>query len=133
MATIRTGFAPSPTGYLHIGGAWTAFFNWLHSRHHGGTFILRIEDTDRSRSTEAFEAAIFEEFHWLGITWEEGPDVGGPVGPYRQTERSELYARYARELVDRGAAYPCYCTQEELDAERKQAEAEHRPYRYSGR
>ncbi len=133
MAASRTRFAPSPTGYLHIGGAWTAFFNWLHSRHHGGTFILRIEDTDRLRSTEAFEAAIFEDFHWLGITWDEGPDVGGPAGPYRQTDRSELYARYARELVDRGAAYPCYCTPEELDAERKRAEAAHRPYRYSGR
>ncbi len=133
MSTIRTRFAPSPTGHLHVGGAWTAFFNWLFARHTGGTFILRIEDTDRSRSTEEYEQAIFEDFRWLGITWGEGPDVGGPVGPYRQTERAGLYARYARELVERGAAYPCYCTPEELDAERKQAEAERRPHRYSGR
>ncbi|MDR7420500.1 MAG: glutamate--tRNA ligase [Armatimonadota bacterium] len=133
MATVRTRFAPSPTGYLHIGGAWTAFFNWLHSRNQGGTFILRIEDTDRSRSTEEYEAAILEDFRWLGITWDEGPDIGGPVGPYRQTERGHLYARYAQELVKRGAAYPCYCTPEELDAERRRAEAERRPYRYSGR
>ena len=133
MSTVRARFAPSPTGYLHIGGAWTAFFNWLHSRHSGGAFILRIEDTDRSRSTEAYEAAILEDFRWLGITWDEGPDIGGPVGPYRQTERSHLYARYAQVLLDRGAAYPCFCTPEELDAERKRAEVERRPYRYSGR
>lgn len=133
MASIRTRYAPSPTGYLHVGGAWTAFFNWLYTRHHHGAFVLRIEDTDRSRSTQAFEAAILEDFRWLGITWEEGPDVGGPVGPYRQTERGDLYTRYARELVERGAAYPCYCTPEELEAERKQAELERRSYRYSGR
>lgn len=130
---VRARFAPSPTGYLHVGGAWTAFFNWLHSRHADGVFILRIEDTDRSRSTEAYEAAVLEDFKWLGITWDEGPDIGGPVGPYRQTERSHLYALYARELVDRGAAYPCYCTPEELEAERRQAEVQHRSYRYSGR
>jgi glutamyl-tRNA synthetase len=133
MKAIRTRFAPSPTGYLHIGGAWTAFFNWLYTRHHGGVFVLRIEDTDRSRSTEAYEAAILEDFRWLGITWDEGPDIGGPVGPYRQTERSGSYGQYARELLDRGAAYPCYCTADELDAERKRAEAERRSYRYSGR
>lgn len=130
---VRTRYAPSPTGYLHIGGAWTAFFNWLFARSQGGTFILRIEDTDRSRSTEEFERAIFEDFRWLGITWDEGPDVGGPVGPYRQTERSHPYQRYAQELLERGAAYHCYCTPEELDAERKEAQAQHRPYRYSGR
>jgi glutamyl-tRNA synthetase len=133
MGTVRTRFAPSPTGYLHVGGAWTAFFNWLFARHDGGVFVLRIEDTDRSRSTQAYEAAVFEDFRWLGISWEEGADVGGPVGPYRQTERAALYTRYAQELVDRGAAYPCYCTPAELDAERKQAEAARRPYRYSGR
>jgi len=133
MGTVRTRFAPSPTGHLHIGGAWTAFFNWLFSRHEGGTYILRIEDTDRSRSTEAFEASILEDFRWLGLIWDEGPDTGGPVGPYRQTERGDLYAHYARELVERGAAYPCYCTVEELDEERRRAAAERRPYRYSGR
>lgn len=133
MGSVRTRYAPSPTGYLHIGGAWSAFFGWLFARHHGGTFILRIEDTDRSRSTQAYEAAILADFRWLGLTWDEGPDVGGPVGPYRQTERAPLYARYAQELVARGAAYPCYCTPQELEAERKAAEAAHRPHRYSGR
>lgn len=131
--SVRTRYAPSPTGYLHLGGAWAAFFNWLYTRQAGGVFVLRIEDTDRSRSTEAYEAAIFEDFHWLGITWDEGPDVGGPAGPYRQTERGHLYARYARELADRGAAYPCYCTPEELEGERRRAQAESRPHRYSGR
>ncbi len=133
MSTVRTRFAPSPTGFLHIGGAWTAFFNWLHSRNQEGAFVLRIEDTDRSRSTQEYEATILEDFQWLGITWDEGPDIGGPVGPYRQTERGELYARYARELVERDAAYPCYCTPAELDIERKRADADHRQYRYSGR
>ncbi len=77
VGSVRTRYAPSPTGYLHIGGAWMAFFNWLHARHHGGQFLLRIEDTDRSRSTEAYETSILEDFHWLGLSWEEGPDVGG--------------------------------------------------------
>lgn len=133
MASVRTRYAPSPTGYLHVGGAWSAFFGWLFARHHGGTFVLRIEDTDRSRSTQAYEAAILEDFRWLGITWDEGPDIGGPVGPYRQTERAPLYAHYAQELVARGAAYPCYCTPQELEAERRAAEAARRPHRYSGR
>jgi nondiscriminating glutamyl-tRNA synthetase len=131
--TVRTRYAPSPTGYLHVGGAWMAFFTWLFTRHEGGQFVLRIEDTDRSRSTEAFEAAILEDLRWLGITWDEGPDVGGPFGPYRQTERAGLYREHAKILVERGAAYPCYCLQEELEAERQRAGAEHRPYRYSGR
>lgn len=130
---VRTRYAPSPTGYLHVGGAWMAFFTWLFTRHEGGQFVLRIEDTDRSRSTEAFEAAILEDLHWLGIAWDEGPDVGGPTGPYRQTERADLYRRNAEVLVDRGAAYPCYCLPEELEAERQRAAAERRPYRYSGR
>lgn len=130
---VRTRYAPSPTGYLHVGGAWMAFFTWLFTRHEGGQFVLRIEDTDRSRSTEAFEAAILEDLRWLGIAWDEGPDVGGPFGPYRQTERAGLYRRYADILAARGAAYPCYCLPEELEAERQRAAAEHRPYRYSGR
>jgi len=133
MSAVRTRYAPSPTGYLHVGGAWAAFFDWLFTRHEGGAFILRIEDTDRSRSTQEYEAAILEDFRWLGITWDEGPDVGGPVGPYRQTERAEFYTRYAHELVDRAAAYPCYCSEAELDDERQKARAEGRPYRYSGR
>lgn len=131
--TVRTRYAPSPTGYLHIGGAWMAFFNWLFARSQGGTFILRVEDTDRSRSTEEYERAILEDFRWLGIDWDEGPDKDGPVGPYRQTERSHLYRQYAQALLDRGAAYHCYCTAEELDIERQRAQIEKRPYRYSGR
>jgi nondiscriminating glutamyl-tRNA synthetase len=130
---VRTRYAPSPTGYLHVGGAWMAFFTWLFTRHEGGAFVLRIEDTDRSRSTEAFEAAILEDLRWLGIGWDEGPDTGGPAGPYRQTERAALYRRHAEALVARGAAYPCYCLPGELEAERQRAAEEHRPYRYSGR
>lgn len=133
MIRVRTRYAPSPTGYLHIGGAWMAFFNWLFARSQGGAFVLRIEDTDRSRSTQEYETAQLEDFRWLGIDWDEGPDIGGPYGPYRQTERAGLYRQYGQELLARGAAYYCYCTVEELDAERKQAQAEHRPYRYSGR
>ena len=110
-----------------------AFFNWMFARSQRGTFILRIEDTDRTRSTEEYERTILEDFRWLGVDWEEGPDVGGPVGPYRQTERSHMYRQYAQELLQRGAAYHCYCTPEELETERKAAQAQHRPYRYSGR
>lgn len=131
--TVRTRYAPSPTGYLHIGGAWMAFFNWLFARSNAGVFVLRVEDTDRARSTEQYERAILEDFKWLGITWEEGPDVGGPYGPYRQTERLHTYRAAADELLTRGAAYYCYCTAEELEAERRRAEAAKRPYRYSGR
>lgn len=130
---VRTRYAPSPTGYLHVGGAWMAFFNWLFARSTGGTFVLRVEDTDPERSTRAYEQAIFEDFRWLGIDWDEGPDVGGTYGPYRQSERAALYREYARALLDRGAAYHCYCTPQELEAERKRAESERRPYRYSGR
>jgi glutamyl-tRNA synthetase len=110
-----------------------AFFNWLFARSQTGTFILRVEDTDRSRSTEEYERAILEDFRWLGLDWDEGPDVGGPVGPYRQTERSQLYRQYAEELLARDAAYYCYCTPDELASERQRAEAEKRSYRYSGR
>ncbi len=110
-----------------------AFFNWLFARNQGGVFVLRIEDTDRSRSTQEYETTILEDFRWLEVDWNEGPDVGGPYGPYRQTERAALYREYADELLARGAAYHCYCTLEELDAERKRAQAAHQPYRYSGR
>ncbi|HEU5299452.1 MAG TPA: glutamate--tRNA ligase [bacterium] len=131
--TVRTRYAPSPTGFLHIGGAWMAFFNWLFARSSHGAFVLRVEDTDRARSTLEYERAILEDFRWLGITWDEGPDVGGPHGPYRQTERMHSYRAAADELLARGAAYHCFCTAGELDAERRRAEAAKRPYRYSGR
>jgi len=130
---VRTRYAPSPTGYLHVGGAWMAFFNWLFTRHARGQFVLRVEDTDRTRSTEVYEAAILEDLRWLGLDWDEGPDVGGPYGPYRQTERSEGYRQAAAVLLTSGAAYQCYCTPEELEVERTRAAAERRPYRYSGR
>jgi glutamyl-tRNA synthetase len=132
MDKPRVRFAPSPTGYLHIGGARTALFNWLWARRHGGTFILRVEDTDQERSTKEAEAAIFDGLRWLGLDWDEGPEVGGPHGPYFQMERLDLYESYAERLIAEGKAYACTCTREELDAGRKQAEAEKRQYRYPG-
>jgi glutamyl-tRNA synthetase len=128
----RVRFAPSPTGYLHIGGARTALFNWLYARRHGGTFVLRIEDTDRERSTQAATDAIFDAMKWLGLDWDEGPEVGGPHPPYFQTQRTEIYREHAMKLVAERKAYACTCTKEELDALRKQAEAEKRQFRYPG-
>jgi glutamyl-tRNA synthetase len=132
MDKPRVRFAPSPTGYLHIGGARTALFNWLWARRTGGTFILRIEDTDQGRSTREAEAAIFEGLRWLGLDWDEGPEVGGPHGPYFQMERLDVYEAHAEKLVREGKAYACTCTREELEAGRKKAEAEKRQYRYPG-
>ncbi len=132
MNNPRLRFAPSPTGYLHIGGARTALFNWLWARHTGGTFVMRIEDTDRERSTQQAVEAIFEGMRWLGLDWDEGPGVGGPHGPYFQTERLDIYKEHAERLVREGKAYACYCTREELEAQRKQAEAEKRQFKYPG-
>jgi glutamyl-tRNA synthetase len=126
-------FAPSPTGYLHIGGARTALFNWLYARHVGGTFVLRIDDTDEARSTETSTRAIYDALEWLGLDCDEGPGVGGPYAPYVQTERLSRHRDYANRLLAENRAYWCYCAKEELDAKRKQAAAEHRPYRYDGR
>src|SRR6266704_6068292 len=128
--SVRVRFAPSPTGHLHVGGARTAIFNWLYARHHGGTFIIRVEDTDQARSTRESEAMVLDDLCWLGLGWEEGPDIGGPHAPYRQSERVARYSVVARELLSRGVAYRCYCTEEELEAKRKQAEAENRPPHY---
>jgi glutamyl-tRNA synthetase len=128
----RVRFAPSPTGYLHIGGARTALFNWLWARHTGGTFLLRVEDTDRERSTQAAVQAIFDGMHWLGLDWDEGPKKPGPHGPYFQTERLDIYRSYADRLLKQGKAYACYCTKEELDAGRAAAEARKVQYRYPG-
>ena len=128
--TVRVRFAPSPTGHLHVGGARTAIFNWLYARRHGGTFIIRVEDTDQARSTRESEAMVLDDLRWLGLGWEEGPDIGGPHAPYRQSERVARYGEVARELLAKGAAYRCYCTEEELEAKRKQAEAEQRPPHY---
>jgi glutamyl-tRNA synthetase len=123
MATTRTRIAPSPTGDPHVGTAYVALFNLALARGHGGQFILRIEDTDRQRSQAASEKMILDALHWLGLTWDEGPDVGGPVGPYRQSERSAIYKEHAEKLVSTGAAYPCFCTAERLAALREEQKA----------
>jgi len=130
---MRLRFAPSPTGHLHVGNARTALFNWLFARHSGAAFVLRIEDTDAERSTAASEAAIVHDLRWLGLDWDEGPDVGGASGPYRQSERGHLYQFHAQALLARGDVYYCFCSPEQLDRERQAALAEGRPARYSGR
>lgn len=117
----RVRFAPSPTGQLHIGNARTAILNWLCAKHSGGTFILRVEDTDMERSTKASEASIFQDLRWLGLNWDEGPDVGGNFGPYRQSERLGIYHQHAEQLIGNGHAYHCYCTPAELEARREAA------------
>lgn len=119
MTQVRVRFAPSPTGNLHIGTARTALLNWLYARKTGGSFIVRIEDTDRSRSTVEYEAAILEALSWMGLNWDEGPDVGGDFGPYRQSERFDIYTKKVDELLTAGKAYYCYCTPEELEARRQ--------------
>jgi nondiscriminating glutamyl-tRNA synthetase len=129
---MRLRFAPSPTGQLHVGNARTALFNWLLARGQHAVFLLRIEDTDTERSSRASEAGILEDLRWLGLDWDEGPDVGGPRGPYRQSERLHLYRSYANELIETGHAYHCFCTPAELDAARRAALAAGRPPRYPG-
>src|SRR6185369_9666287 len=121
--SVRTRIAPSPTGDPHVGTAYVALFNYALARKHGGQFLLRIEDTDRQRSHPASERMIFDALHWLGLRWDEGPDVGGPCGPYRQSERSEIYRAHADELVQKGAAYPCFCTAERLAVLREEQKA----------
>lgn len=131
--SVRVRFAPSPTGELHVGNARTALFNWLFARKSGGVFVLRIEDTDVERSEERFEEQLLEDLRWLGLDWEEGPDVGGPYGPYRQSDRIAIYQRYAQEVVASGGAYYCFCSAEEVERERKAAQAAGRQPKYSGR
>ena len=114
MEKLKTRFAPSPTGHLHLGGARTALFNFLAARRAGGTFLLRIEDTDRARHDESAVGKIIDDLRWLGIVWDEGPDVGGPYGPYFQSERRESYRSMGEGLVASGAAYRCYCSPERL-------------------
>jgi glutamyl-tRNA synthetase len=129
--TVRTRFAPSPTGYLHIGGVRTALFNWLFARRHGGQFILRIDDTDQGRNQPEALCPILDGFRWLGIDWDEGAEVGGPHGPYYQSERLDRYQAAVKSLLDRGLAYHDYATPDELKAEREAAEKEKRPFLYS--
>jgi glutamyl-tRNA synthetase len=126
---IRVRFAPSPTGHLHVGGARTALFNWLFARHHGGQFILRVEDTDRSRSTETNIGSIIDALGWLGLDWDEGPPAAG----YRQTERLDIYAEHATRLLRAGRAYYCECSPELLDRERDEAQRRGETFRYGGR
>ncbi|MCL2625461.1 MAG: glutamate--tRNA ligase [Cystobacterineae bacterium] len=132
MSTVRVRFAPSPTGYLHIGGARTALFNWLHARNLKGQFILRVEDTDQSRSTPESVEAILEGLRWLGLNWDEGPEVGGEYGPYFQMRKLERYREVAETLIASGHAYRCSCTKEELEERRLLAEKQKRLYRYEG-
>jgi glutamyl-tRNA synthetase len=130
---VRVRIAPSPTGFAHLGTASTALYNLLFARQHAGTFVLRIDDTDVERNRAEYEQVIYESLHWLALDWDEGPDKGGPYAPYRQSERVDLYREHAARLLAEGTAYKCYCTPAELDAERKQAQAEKRPYKYSRR
>jgi glutamyl-tRNA synthetase len=137
-APPRVRIAPSPTGPLHIGTARTALYNFLYARHTGGTFVLRLEDTDQARGSIAYEKDILDGLHWLGLKWDEGPEVAGeaargPHAPYRQMERLPTYAAAATRLLESGNAYPCYCTPDELEADRKTQEAARQPARYVGR
>ncbi|MGL4394030.1 MAG: glutamate--tRNA ligase [Brevinema sp.] len=130
---IRTRFAPSPTGHIHVGNVRSAFFAWLFARSQGGKFILRIEDTDQERSKPEYTEMLLDDMEWLGLNWDEGPRVGGPYEPYFQTQRTEIYKEYTEKLLKSGHAFKCYCSDEELEAEREKAEAESRPPHYSGR
>ena len=130
---IRVRYAPSPTGHLHIGNARTALFNYLFARHTGGKFIIRIEDTDVKRNVAGGEESQLKYLKWLGMDWDESIDIGGEYGPYRQTERLDIYNKYVQDLLDRGLAYHCYCTEEELEAEREEQMARGETPRYSGK
>jgi glutamyl-tRNA synthetase len=135
---VRVRMAPSPTGPLHIGTARTSLYNYLFARHVGGTYVMRVEDTDLARNTPEYERDIIENLHWLGITWDEGPQVAGgedlgEYGPYRQSQRWDLYAREAQRLLETESAYHCWCTPDELEMVRRQQERDHEPPRYNGR
>jgi len=131
--SVRTRFAPSPTGYLHIGGVRTALFNWLYARRHGGQFILRIDDTDAERNRPEALQPILDGFKWLGINWDEGPEIGGPYGPYYQAQRGQLYRDAVMKLLETGRAYPCYMSKDEIESLRKQAEADKQSYVHRGK
>jgi nondiscriminating glutamyl-tRNA synthetase len=131
--SVRVRFAPSPTGYLHVGNIRTALFNWLVAGHHNGTFILRIEDTDAERSKPEYETRLIEDLRWLGLEWNEGVGKGGDFGPYRQSERYEIYQRYAQQLLDEDKAFRCFCSEEELEKVRQEQLARNETPRYSGK
>jgi len=129
----RVRFAPSPTGELHVGNARTALFNWMFARHHGGSLILRIEDTDESRSALSYQTNLFDDLKWLELDWDEGPQKNGSYGPYKQSERLDIYKNYLQKLVDADLVYPCYCTEEELEEERQNLILSKRMPRYMGK
>ncbi len=130
---MRLRFAPSPTGYLHIGNARTAVLNYLLARKYDATYVLRVEDTDMERSTRESEASILDDLRWLGIRWNEGPDAGGDFGPYRQSERFDIYKKYTDVLLAEKKAYHCYCSQDELEAMRREASEAGRAFVYPGK
>lgn len=132
-AVVKARFAPSPTGYIHIGNVRTALFNDLLARHHQGVFLLRIEDTDPTRSKSEYDDALQQDLRWLGLPWQEGPEVGGPHAPYYQSQRGELYQQYYQKLRETGAVYPCFCSDQELQISRKVQLAAGKPPRYSGK
>ncbi len=129
----RVRFAPSPTGELHVGNARTALFNWMFARHHGGSFVLRIEDTDESRSALFYQINLLTDLKWLGLDWDEGPDANGHYGPYRQSERLDIYAHHLKQLIAADLVYPCYCSEEELEEERQALILSKRMPRYMGK
>ena len=131
-SSVRVRFCPSPTGNPHVGMVRTALFNWAYARHTGGTFVFRIEDTDSARDSEESYQALLDALRWLHLDWDEGPEVGGPYAPYRQSQRLDLYAQAAAQLLAEGKAYHCYCTQEELEARREVARKENRAPGYEG-
>lgn len=133
MDKIRVRFAPSPTGFLHVGNARTALFNWLFARQQGGVFILRIEDTDVERSAAEYERSLIHDLRWLELDWDEGPDIGGDFGPYRQSERLEIYEEFTQRLLEKGKAYYCFCSPEELEKQRERALATGRMPIYGGK
>lgn len=132
-SAFRVRFAPSPTGELHVGNARTALFNWMFARHHGGTFVLRIEDTDESRSALSYQVNLFDDLKWLGLDWDEGPERNGSCGPYRQSERLDIYKEHLQKLIEADVVYPCYCTEEELEEERQNLILSKRMPRYMGK
>lgn len=133
MTVVRTRFAPSPSGFLHLGNARTALFCYLFAKHHNGQFILRIEDTDQERLVEGSERAIVEDLRWLGLYWDEGPEVGGPVGPYRCSERYDLYQSYLKRIQKAARVYRCFCSPEQLEQDRKLLSSQSKPLKYVGR
>lgn len=133
MDEVRVRIAPSPSGNLHIGTARTALFNYLFAKKNNGKYVLRIEDTDLDRSSQAYIDNIYDSLKALGLNWDEGPDVGGPYGPYQQSDRFDIYPKYAQKLIEAGYAYECFCTQEELDAEKEESIKNKKPHKYSGK